>query len=548
MSGAIVQSSRLSPFAGPAWIGAADNLIAGARRDGRQKRLAEKDLALVRRLARERMIATFGEEMKLPYEAEYSGWSKVTGPSVDMLEVMVRRLVMDGVPIDRARRLADVADAQEKARGRKGGKRKRGRRPSGARLWVRRRGGKGPRFVYIKYRSQRVSTEIEITDDQDVKSHLGALYALGDFVETKVREILGTVLVRDVTMKRVYAEYLDEHFPGNNPDALDRDAWNRAAAILESFEDFNGDAALDTIGINTGRQYSAHCTTVQSKTQDTDAEEVDYLSSMTARIHVDVMIGVINWFCRKYSLPSILIDRPKVRGTAYKYIPFAYVLRLLRACRGRVFDKDGILIGRHELAARYECVERFIWLYFYSGTRNANLPELLWHWDEKIGHISLSLGRIVRQGQWATVTNKRRGQSKFLGSLDLLIPDWEAKDRNARGKSNVLYRNVLHDADGKKLAKNRIAALFREVRELAGLKNVTPHMLKHAGVTICTHAGMDRMSISYAYSTHPDTLERYYTHLNEEWSAPRVFEDRDLLFCNLRKFSERPFMVVADAA
>ena len=46
-------------------------------------------------------------------------------------------------------------------------------------------------------------------------------------------------------------------------------------------------------------------------------------------------------------------------------------------------------------------------------------------------------------------------------------------------------------------------------------------MLKHSGVTTLTHAGMDRAAISYAYSTHPDTLQKYYTHLNEEWSAPR---------------------------
>ncbi len=56
------------------------------------------------------------------------------------------------------------------------------------------------------------------------------------------------------------------------------------------------------------------------------------------------------------------------------------------------------------------------------------------------------------------------------------------------------------------------------------------------------------MGISYAYSTHPDTLERYYTHLNEEWSSPRFFDESNLLFFRLRRFSERPRYGVSGAA
>lgn len=543
---------------GRAWTETASNLIAEHRRARRAIRTqeaerqetnaADDDEGIVRSMGLARMVDTFGKALELPYQVENSKWSKVFGPAVDMHEVMVRRLITDGFSVEIAGTIADMAGAQRKARFRENGKCKRGRYALGPRLFEKKRkcaDGTTKRFVYIKHFETRKSAEIELQDGETLKLHMGAHYALAEFVEEKVREALNYTLVRDVTMKRIYDEFLDEHQPGSNPEALDADNYKRAKAALNKIVGYNGTFALDRIGINAAIQYSNHRTAQEKERQSSNAEETEYVSSATARIEVDYMIMAVNWFCLKYNLPPKLIIRPKVRGTGYKYIPFAHVLRLLRACRGRKFDSRGRLVGTHDLAARYACVERFIWLYLYSGTRHGNLPELLWHWDEKAGHISMSAGRIVRQGQWAEVTRKRRGQSTFNGSLAELLPRWEAEDNEKRRdkKSNVLYCNVLHDENGGALADSRIGVLFREVRALAGLQRVTPHMLKHAGVTMCTHAGMDRNAISYAYSTHSDTLERYYTHLNEEWDTPRKLDPKDLLFFRLHRFSERPLRV-----
>ncbi|MDX3965522.1 MAG: hypothetical protein QHD01_02845 [Bradyrhizobium sp.] len=548
---------------GRAWLETASNLIEESRRAERRARTevaeggaeetAEGGESALRSLGLTRMIETFGDKMELPYDADHTVWKKVIGPAVDMHEVMVRRLITDGFPVHVAGSVASMAEAAHMARHRPNGKLKRGRHALGPRLWVKKRkeeDGTVRRFVYIKHFEKRTSARIELREGEDVRFHMGALYALAGYVEEKVREALGYVLTRDVTMKRVYDEYLDENAPGNNPEALDADLHKRAKAALDLVAEYNGTFAFDRIGINAARQYSAYRTAQEKKRQSCDAEETEYVSSATARTEADFMIMAVNWFTAKYELPAKNIERPKVRGTGYKYIPFAYVLRLLRACRGRVFDAAGRVIGCHRFPGRFKCVERFIWLYFYSGTRHGNLPELLWHWDPTAGHISTWLRRIVRQGQWAEVTNKRRGQSSFNGSLDDLLPAWEEEDQKKRreAKSDVLYTHVLHDENGEALAEGRIGDLFREVRELAGLGFVTPHMLKHSGVTTMTHAGMDQADISFAYSTHIDTLTRYYTHLNEEWAQARVLDPKDLKFFRLRRFSERPMRPMAHAA
>ncbi|MBM7486104.1 MULTISPECIES: hypothetical protein [Bradyrhizobium] len=564
--GAPVRTAARNP--GRAWMETASNLVEESRRAARRERTERQEQderdelgadgeGALRSLAVARMVETFGEKMELPYHAEHALWKKVIGPAVDMHETLVRRLIVDGFPIHLAGTVADMAEAAYMARHRPNGKLKRGRMTLGPRLWVKNRkkdkkdeDGAVRRFVYIKHLGKRESARIELREGEDVRFHLGALYALAEFVEERVREALGYVLTRDVNMTRVYDEYLDENAPGKHAEALDADLHKRAKAALDLVAAYNGTFAFDRIGINAARQYSAHRTAQEKQRQSCDAEETEYVSSSTARTEADFMIMAVNWFTAKYQLPAKNIERPKVRGTGYKYIPLAYVLRLLRACRGRVFDAAGRVIGCHRFPERYACVERFIWLYFYSGTRHGNLPELLWHWDPTAGHISTWLKRIMRQGQWSEVTTKRRGQSDFNGSLDDLAPKWEAADREKRreAKSDVLYTHVLHDENGEPLAEGRIGDLFREVRELAGLKFVTPHMLKHSGVTTLTHAGMDRASISFAFSTHPDTLQKYYTHLNEEWSSPRVLDPGDLQFHRLRRFSERPMRPLAHAA
>ncbi|MDA9483099.1 hypothetical protein XI07_13905 [Bradyrhizobium sp. CCBAU 11445] len=565
-SGPVDPAPKRTP--GRAWLQTTSNLVERNRATLRRQRTAEEEGAAAnglevdsgkqaeRALGLSRMVETFGEGMNLPYMPEKRKRPKVFGPEVDMRAVMVRRLIVDGFKVEDAGTVASLAEAHRKGRLRANGKRKVGRKPKGPRLFNKKRvydDGSVKHFCYIKYYDDRRSAEIELAEDENPADRLDAIYELALYVEEKVREALNWVLTNDITMARIYEEFLDENKPGSRAGALDQDNYDRAKAALDIAKVWNGQAGWDTIGLNTAKQYIQMRIAQEKKRQSCDAEETEYVGEVTALGESSYVVMAIDWFCREYDLTPKIIDRPKVRGTGYKYIPFSWVNRLLRACRGRMFDAAGRVIGCHRFPERYAAVERAIWLYLYSGTRFGNLPDILWHWDMHAGHVSTWLGKLIRQGQWSQVTRKRRGQSFLPGSLEELLPQWESDDRIKRKEKNsdVLFQNVLHDEEGLPLAEGRLGVLFREVRELAGLPRVTMHMLKHAGVTMCTHAGMSRNMISNNYSTSHETLIRYYTHLNEEWDEPkRDFDPADLKFFELRNFSERPKRptIVADAA
>ena len=148
---------------------------------------------------------------------------------------------------------------------------------------------------------------------------------------------------------------------------------------------------------------------------------------------------------------------------------------------------------------------------------------------------------IVRQGPEAVVTNKARGTSDLFGAVCTMVPSWEKEDRERRvaSKSRQRFINVIHDENGDPLDEKRMARLFREVREYAGLKWVKPHMLKHTGVTLYTYAGMDEEDISLNFSTSFETLDAVYTHLHAKWRKRRKFAEKNVRLLQLRRFSQR---------
>jgi integrase len=507
----------------------------GDQRRGKHRRPAEAQGAC-RSLSLSRMVAAFGPDLNLPYQPQPAKSPRlaVTGPAVDLLEVMVRRLVLDGIPISRASSMADIAWALEQKR-----RRKRGRRPVGPRLVLRTRGNL--RVVYIRHGSHRETTYIEVEKGEDFRTQPGALAALAEYVEKEVRRILNRILMRDITMSTVYVEYLDEHKPGKNAHSLDRDNYERIEAICAQLERYNGGSTLEDITIDEGRRYTAWRLdqACQGQPEGADLDEIRRGATTTAASHVGVFIEVLNWFYDRHRLGHIRIKRPKVRRAPVKWLTWDQIMRLLRAANGLVFDEDGHIVGRHALRARYSCLRRVIVIYFYGGTRNNNIRQLIWGKHLTFGHIDTNTGKIVRQGPEAPVTVKRRGTSDLIGSLATLAPKWEAADRARRGSSRQLFINIVHDEDGLGLARGRINTLFRELRDLAGLPWAKPHMLKHSGVTLCTKAGMSREDISVAFSTAIDTLEENYTHLEADWRRPRDFNPRNLRLLQLRRFSEQ---------
>jgi hypothetical protein len=98
---------------------------------------------------------------------------------------------------------------------------------------------------------------------------------------------------------------------------------------------------------------------------------------------------------------------------------------------------------------------------------------------------------------------------------------------------------VLHDTTGGEITSMK--SRFDEVKRRAGLSWMRAHDLKHTGVTLLTHAGLDIRVLATSMSTLAGTLEAEYEHLQFIWMKPKTTTsvDLDLSLAALEKTSPK---------
>jgi integrase len=448
-------------------------------------------------------------------------------------ETLVRRLVEEGSDLKHARSYAEAVAATEEM------KRKRGRRRKGPRLWAR----KG--FIWIKDGSHRESTGYEVSAGSDYRFHAGALSRLQRYVDQRIRSIMGRVLKSEVSVAQAFAHWREHHKPGATHHLLDGERYAGICRHLKNFESFAADTTLDRLASTSGPQYANHYCRKRFGARKV-AEEDLMPARKTACDHIDSVNAVLDWCGVEYGFTPTRLKKPKLRRRGVVTYTWEEVDRLIRAARGEVFDADGRSVGRHNEAARLDCVARYALLYLYGGVRGANILDLLWGKHDLLGHIDVERLEVERQGDRAEITSKRRYATKLLGSLQILAPQWEAEDGEARVKKPGRFRHVIHDENGKSLVRRTkrgtkstwaIRRLFDRVRRYAKLPDVTAHDLKATGVTFCVRAGMPAHRVTLEFSTSWGTLWNRYVNLRPYLTQPRAFQEEDLLFDNLRQFS-----------
>ena len=276
-----------------------------------------------------------------------------------------------------------------------------------------------------------------------------------------------------------------------------------------------------------------------------------FANRATAGQELAFLRRALKHFCLKHHVPLIGFDMPPLPDKTVVWLVWDQLIRLLLAARGGKFDEQGRRLHKTVILEdgtvetvwdradadeieEFEPVERFIYLYFYSGTRNANNRGLTWSFG-KNGSISSSLNMLNRAGIGATTSHKRKETSSMLGTLAKLHPVWERADL-AEG-----FDNVIHDRDGNRFSKHRMLALFKRAACNAGLPWVRPHHLKHSGVTLFTLAGLPLHELAIHFSTREYTLTDHYLHLDHIWRAPcsREFRPENLDLKALKKFSPK---------
>lgn len=141
-------------------------------------------------------------------------------------------------------------------------------------------------------------------------------------------------------------------------------------------------------------------------------------------------------------------------------------------------------------------VQRFIKIALYTGRRKTAITRLKWMPSLDSGWVDLDSGVIHFLGKAEAETKKRKGMVKMPGTLHAEMKTWAQEGR--------------HVVSLKGAPINRIDKAFRAAVQRAGLKDVTPHTLKHTAVTWAFMHGMTLEDATAYFATSRETLENVY--------------------------------------
>lgn len=162
---------------------------------------------------------------------------------------------------------------------------------------------------------------------------------------------------------------------------------------------------------------------------------------------------------------------------------------------------------------RWFHIVRFILIGIYSGTRHATILSLKWYPSDDAGHVDVEGCKLYRRGAMVGQTKKRRPTSRLPDRLMAHLRRWREMDL-AHGPQSAIIR--WH---GKPIAKERRA--WDLVVKGAGLdEEVTPHVLKHTCITWLLQEGkLELWDISGLTGTSMKTIENTYGHQDADYQV-----------------------------
>ena len=228
-----------------------------------------------------------------------------------------------------------------------------------------------------------------------------------------------------------------------------------------------------------------------------------------------VLGSAINHDYKQGRLPSpIPIWKPSPSAPKDRWLARHEVVQLLKAARSkrRIDPNTGKM--RYHSYARWH-LSFFILLALYTAARKEAILTLTW------SQIDLERGIIDLNKAGDKITNKRRAIIPIPNKLMTFL-----RIAKSRAPENCADRYVVEYL-GKPI--RRIDQVFRRVAQDAGLKDVTPHTLRHTAATWMAQANVPMWVISkYLGHTSTRTTERIYAHHNPDFllEAKRALERR----------------------
>ena len=229
-----------------------------------------------------------------------------------------------------------------------------------------------------------------------------------------------------------------------------------------------------------------------------------------------VLAAAINHDFKQGRIPApVPMWKPPATAPKDRWLTREEVIRLLKAARTkrRIDPKTGEV--RFHSYARWH-LSFFILMALYTAARKEALLTLQW------SQVDLERGIIDLNKPGDKITNKRRAIVPIPNRLMTFLRI--ARSRAPEDCANHYVINYY----GKPVL--RIDQSFRRVVRDAGLKDVTPHTLRHTAATWMAQANVPIWVISkYLGHTSTRTTERIYAHHNPTFlmEAKNALERRD---------------------
>ena len=335
-----------------------------------------------------------------------------------------------------------------------------GRRPKGARLYLRNRLGRDAVWI-IRDGPKQIGTGC---GEKDVA---GAERALAGYLADRYQPPTGPAALDRLLVADIMTVYLRERAPNvRRPDFL--------AVTAAPIIDWWGEKTLATIKGQSCRDYVTWRTGQGVK-------------AATARHDLKTLRAAINYYHREHGpLPAVpAVTMPAPAPPRERWLTRSEAAALLRAA------------GHGHLA-------RLILIGLGTGTRLDAMLRLSWLPSLVGGWVDLDAGVMHRRGAREIETAKRRPPVRLPRSLVAHMRRWQAVDL-AGGIPHVIH---WQGAPVTKLRRSWATARAR-----AGLgPDVIPHTLRHTCATWLMQAGVDHYEAAGFLGMSVETLERVYGH------------------------------------
>ena len=298
------------------------------------------------------------------------------------------------------------------------------------------------------------------------------LEALGDYITSRIDRSRGPQTPERMMIGDVLALYITEHAP-STADPL------RLTYAVDALSPFFGDLPVSSIKGATCRRYS--------KSRG--------VSSGTVRRELGCLRAALV-YCESegYLTHAPAVWLPEKPESKDRWLTRNEAAKLLRAARA-------------EPKARHLC--RFILLALYTGTRKTAILRLQWQPNTMGGHVDLTRRLLYRRSAFTRVTKKRQTPARLPRQLLGHLRRWES----------LSVQHVVEYDGGPVLSIKRAWAT---ACKRAGIKDATPHTLKHTAVTWAMQKGVDKWQAAGFFGTTYETLERNYAHHHPDFQREAV--------------------------